>query len=387
MGRRAEHVKGERLFAALVAFDDAEGVERPSPGKAPTAFRIWGAGRHETDKGPGVFSQRSAELLMRAQEQRGNLYSIDCDHMSLSQDAPVNARKAVGWHRIGVRLDVQGQPELWAEAVEWTAAVREGLEQDPPEWRYFSPAYEVHPDTREVIGYINMALTNNPATWRVTTLATVAAATKGRTMKVTKNVAAALRAMAASDDEEISKAAQVLCGQIEEEDDAEEKTEATQDTPPADDVKEDVSASVLDLAKRVHELEVERARENESSERERLLASRPDFSADVRRTLRGAPLPMLRDAVANWTRAGGGGTALEAKAAISVQATRGDTQGKSAAGRGLPKEESEALRQRMGLGGGSTPIRHEATASIFRPLTAVEAQRILATKKGNGDNQ
>lgn len=152
---------------AIALFEREDGVERPAPGQAPSAFRIWMFGENTTDHGPTIFSERSAALLMTEQELRGNLYSIDVDHMSLNATSPVEARKAVGWHRLEVRDD-----GLWAVQVEWTAAVKTGLESLPPEWRYFSPAYDVDPRTFEVVSYMNTALTNNPATWGVTSLAT-----------------------------------------------------------------------------------------------------------------------------------------------------------------------------------------------------------------------
>jgi hypothetical protein len=142
-----------------------DGVER-GPDGAPIAFRIWRAGSNPTDKGDTVFSPRSAEFLMADQAKRGNLYSIDVDHLSVLQTAPPESRKAVGWHR----LEVRGG-ELWAVDVKWTDAVREGLKTDPPEWRYFSPAYVRDDKSSEVLAYLNTALTNNPATWNVAELA------------------------------------------------------------------------------------------------------------------------------------------------------------------------------------------------------------------------
>lgn len=160
-----------RITAAIAFASD--GVERSATG-APTAFRIWKAGANITDYGVHVFSPASAVRLMSAQSMRGNLFSIDVDHLSLSQGkdaAPPEARKAAGFHRLAVRPSPTG-PELWAVDVEWTDAVRAGLEKDPPEWRYFSPAYDVS-KSGEIIAYLNTALTNNPATWRANALASM----------------------------------------------------------------------------------------------------------------------------------------------------------------------------------------------------------------------
>lgn len=400
-----------RITASAFTFAE-DGVERPGPGQAPTAFRIWRSGLTTTDKGDSVFNGAAADRLMRDQAVRGTLYSIDVDHMSLSASAPIESRKAVGWHQLEVRQDATGQPELWAVAVQWTEAVRAGLEQDPPEWRYFSPAYDVDTDTREVTRYLNTALTNNPATWQVTALASLAAATteKGSPMKVSKDVAAALRAMAEGNDE-TAAAAKVICGMIE---DGDEKKEETKASEGADDEKKDddkdsekkettkasesadddeskktsIAASapasnVIDLAKRVHELEAERAKEKEDAEIERLFASRPDFSDDVKSTLIKAGVATVRDAVKNWKRGPAVvSTVKDARAATTITATRGDGQGEGGAGHGLPPEESNALKLRMGLAADDKYITHEATSSTFRALPAAAAARILASKKG-----
>jgi hypothetical protein len=395
---------GDRVLASAFSFAE-DGVERPGPGQAPTAFRIWASGLTKTDKGDSIFNAQAAERLMLDQATRGTLYSIDVDHMSLSSSAPIESRKAVGWHQLEVRLDVAGLPELWAVAVQWTDAVRSGLEQDPPEWRYFSPAYDVHPETREVLRYLNTALTNNPATWQVTALASLAAATskKDSHMKVSKDVAAALRAMAEGDDD-TAKAAKVLCGMIEDGDEKKEETKASEgadDEKKDDEKKETTKASegdddekkeekasiaasnVIDLAKRVHEMEAERAKEKEDAERERLFASRPDFSDDIRKTLEKAPMAVLREAVTTWKRGPAvASTVKDARAATTITATRGDGQGSPDQGKGLAADESRALKMRMGLASDDTFITHTPTASTFRALPAADAQRLLASKKG-----
>lgn len=145
-------------------------VERPAPGKAPTAFRVWAYGPNECDGKTVVFSERSAEALLAEQTERGRLYSFDFDHRSLMPDAPPDAAKASGWHRLEVR-EYEGKPELWASSCDWIAEARAGLEAKPPEWKYFSPCYGRDPETSEVVSYINCALTNNPLTHGIPALA------------------------------------------------------------------------------------------------------------------------------------------------------------------------------------------------------------------------
>lgn len=161
-----------------------EGVERPAPGKAPTAFRIWRAGENPTTKGRTLFTETSGRLLLAAQAEGGVRYPFDCEHASLAPEAPPEAKRAMGWHSLEVR-----NGELWAVNCEWTELARSGLEQDPPEWKYFSPVYDVDPVTREVLAYVNCALTNTPATHNVVELASrttkIAASRKEPTMSDT----------------------------------------------------------------------------------------------------------------------------------------------------------------------------------------------------------
>jgi hypothetical protein len=402
-----------RIQAGAFPFAE-DGVERPGPGQAPSAFRIWKSGLTRTDKGDSIFNARVAEALLIEQATRGTLYSIDVDHMSLNSNAPIESHKAVGWHRLGVRLDKAGEPELWAVDLQWSDTVKGGLEKDPPEWRYFSPAYDVDKNTREVIRYLNTALTNNPATWQVTALANIAATkASGESIMKMSDIAAALRAMAEGDGDD-ARTAKALCAMLDDGDkdkatkasdgdDAEkkdddkdkEKSESTKasdgdDAEKDDDKSEKASiaasapaSNVIDLAKRVHELEVERAKEKEDAEIERLFASRPDFSDDVRKTLTKAGIEAVRDAVKSWKRGpAAASTVKDAQAATTVHATRGDGQGDPNKGQGLAADESRALKLRMGLATDDNFIAHTLYSSTFRALPAADAQRVLASKKG-----
>ncbi len=195
-----------RDYRSIIAVDDAQLVERATPGAAPSAFRIWAAGDNTTDHGPTVFSSRSAALLMEEQERRGNLYSIDLDHLSLEKNRPAESGRAAGWHKLEVRQDERGAPELWAVEVEWCADIKEGLEMQPPKWRYFSPAYATDIETGEVVSYTNTALCINPATWSNTQLAT---RTRKDTIMGEKELLVALKAMSGGDDEKAKKAAEM----------------------------------------------------------------------------------------------------------------------------------------------------------------------------------
>lgn len=160
---------------ALVSTSD-EGVERMGPGKAPTAFRIWRAGENIADDGSVFFTEESAASLLAEQVSRARPYSIDFDHLSLNTNRPAEAGRAAGYHVLEVRPDAAGAPELWAVNVEWCVDVREGLEEHPPRWRYFSPAFIVDEEA-EVTSYVNLALCINPMTHGIPLLASQKPAT------------------------------------------------------------------------------------------------------------------------------------------------------------------------------------------------------------------
>ncbi len=156
-----------RFFDSLTT----DGVERAEANGPPTAFRIWKQGSNVTDHGPTIFSDRSAELLAAEQATRGNRYSIDVDHMSLDKSAPIENHAAVGWFSLEVRAG-----ELWATAIEWVNdTIRAGLSKGA--WKYMSPAYDVDEDG-EVISFLNLSLTANPATHATTALASRGAHSK-----------------------------------------------------------------------------------------------------------------------------------------------------------------------------------------------------------------
>lgn len=263
-------MKKRRILAAQL-------IELGPEGSAPVAFRIWKAGRNMTDDGPTIFSERSAKLLMAEQARRGNIYSSDYDHLSLLTNRPATAGQASGWHRLEVR-DGEDGPELWAVDVEWCAEAKAGIEAKPPKWRYFSPAYDIDPETREVISYLNLALCINPKTWHNNALAS--RAVERATMKKSAMLAA-LKAMAEGEgDEEQKKAAAALfaslggddalkAAQAEEEgkeDENEGKSEeptSGEKKPPVSDKREDrrdartpeADKATVDLALRVANIE------------------------------------------------------------------------------------------------------------------------------------
>jgi len=128
----------------------------------PTAIRLFQAGINKTSKGEILFDEKAAESVLAAQEKYGNEYFFDYDHASLAAFAvdPAHAGKSAAWHRLTVQ-----NGELWTEGLSWTPDASQSLSRK--EWRYFSPAVRVDSKSGRVLEYINTALTNRPATYRM----------------------------------------------------------------------------------------------------------------------------------------------------------------------------------------------------------------------------
>jgi hypothetical protein len=183
-------------------------VERPAPGLAPMAFRIWAAGENMSDEGPIYFTPMSAAALMLEQGERARRYASDFDHLSILPDRPATSGRASGWHSLAIRLDAAGEPELWAVDIEWCEDSKAGLEAKPPLWKYFSPAFHTD-DDKQIVSYINFALCINPLTHGLPALAaTTSPTTQTKAYKMKPAEAAAkLKAMADATDDPDTKAA------------------------------------------------------------------------------------------------------------------------------------------------------------------------------------
>lgn len=352
---------------------DASAVEKIDG--VPVAFRIWRFGENQTDKGLTVFSARSAQLLMDEQARRGNRYSFDIDHGSLNQNAPIEARRGAGSHLLQLRGTAE-RPELWTSDCRFVDIIAAGLKKDPPEWLYFSSAYDVDPDSREVVSYLNTALTNNPATWRATALATRSA--QEQRMDLNSFLAAL---------QELIAKAQTPAQASETPAPAPEQEKMTEAPPPTaahaepdgDEKKMSIAANrnddqVIRLAAQVQALTAQIAAKEEKEERARLLASRPDFDKKVADALASAPLDRVRFAVETFPRAS------NPAAAIGVQATRGAEQGSGESH--LPDNERRELAIKMGVAPRQDSIRRDGRNLVLGAMTPSEAREFLAKKVG-----
>lgn len=124
----------------------------------PNEFRIFTAGTVETSKGTFTFDEAAASAVMADYAKQGNELMVDYDHASLAGISldPAQSGKAAGWFNIELRSG-----ELWATNVRWTQPAADALRRK--EWRYMSPAFSTG-EGGQILGLLNVALTNIPAT-------------------------------------------------------------------------------------------------------------------------------------------------------------------------------------------------------------------------------
>jgi hypothetical protein len=355
----------------------SDGVERAEDGGPPTAFRIWRAGSNVTDHGPTLFTERSAALLLAEQKTRGNCYSMDINHLSLKADAPLENQRAVGFFSLEVRAG-----ELWATGCVWTDLVRDGLTKDPPEWKYFSPAYDVDVETGEVVSFLNCALTNTPATHHVTALATRRAAKRANRMDEKKKAAllAAIEA-AFADDDKAPDSKKDADGDDKAPDskkdaDGDDKAPDSKKEEPKKDAKASVVASQdKELATALARIAALEAKD-EATARAAVMASR-EMTKPLAASLAKLPLATVKEICATLPPKAKKDLAADAK----VTATRGDTQTGPAAQEPSKKEEMDV---RMGLKRATVSIKHDGRTSTFDVMTADDAKRHIEAKQKGG---
>lgn len=125
-------------------------------GDPPSEWRLFKAGRNDTDKGTLFFTEDSALTVMEIARRWGNEYSFDYEHSAIfGMEAP-----AAAWYQLETR-DSEDGPELWATSIRWTPKADEYIKNR--EYRYLSPWVWVD-ESGVVVEYINGALTNLPAT-------------------------------------------------------------------------------------------------------------------------------------------------------------------------------------------------------------------------------
>jgi hypothetical protein len=289
---------------------------------------------------------------------------MDINHLSLKADAPLENQRAVGFFSLEVRAG-----ELWATGCVWTDLVRDGLTKDPPEWKYFSPAYDVDVETGEVVSFLNCALTNTPATHHVTALATRRAAKRANRMDEKKKAAllAAIEAAFADDDK---------APDSKKDADGDDKAPDSKKEEPKKDAKASVVASQdKELATALARIAALEAKD-EATARAAVMASR-EMTKPLAASLAKLPLATVKEICATLPPKAKKDLAADAK----VTATRGDTQTGPAAQEPSKKEEMDV---RMGLKRATVSIKHDGRTSTFDVMTADDAKRHIEAKQKGG---
>ncbi len=170
-----------------------------------------------------------------------------------------------------------------------------------------------------------------------------------------------------------------------DDDDDEAKAAAAAEPPDGDDPpkKEGRAAAAYRIAlaaqKQTEALRAELAKRDVAAERVKLIASRPDLTAEMRSLLERAPMTLVREHIAAMPKLTGtlGNNPLAASAGVG--GTRGESQGSGEVSH-LPPGEKQALDARMGLLGSATGVHsteHKLELGVSKFVAA-------ATKVPNG---
>lgn len=132
----------------------------------------------------------------------------------------------------------------------------------------------------------------------------------------------------------------------------------------------DLAATVQALSKKLSSVESKL----EASERNQLLASRPDLDKSLRAVLRTKPLADVQQIVSAIPKPAAPRTAATA----TVSATRGEGQGTVQP----TSEQSSDLDRRMGLAASSGGMRRERNGAVFNVMSPEQAQKRFAELNG-----
>lgn len=124
----------------------------------PKEFKLFTAGRVDTLKGVFTFDDVAVASVKAAAADWANRYPVDYAHAMLDPFPvdPAKANRSAGSFLLEVR-----DGELWAVDVQWTGEAAAMLADK--QYRYVSPAFSTDADGR-IVEFINVALTNLPAT-------------------------------------------------------------------------------------------------------------------------------------------------------------------------------------------------------------------------------
>jgi phage I-like protein len=247
-----------------------------TPQKPPTSFCLFYFGRNNTTKGPVYVSREGAERCVAKWKARKIELAADYEHSVLAptpEGAPASA-----WFDLAV-----GEDGLYAVNVRWSERSQGYFLKG--EYRYHSPFVELEADSQGkqwVVGLINFALTNWPATDAQRPLVARAFTASGRrtlTMlapEKLKEVIDALGKTSLSEEEQAELVKVCASGEAMP---PEEEEALPEEDMPAGDAPADLAASIKTaradqftaMARRLAELEA-KEKTREASERDALFA-------------------------------------------------------------------------------------------------------------------
>lgn len=132
-------------------------------GNPPTEYLMFGPGVNETVKGPLLFDDDAAALVVAFYESRGRKrLAGDWEHDSMvpSDQRPPEYRGSPASHWFD--LEVRPGPELWATNVKWTPSAFAQIQRG--EYAHTSPVVRFQKATGRITAVMSSALTNDPAT-------------------------------------------------------------------------------------------------------------------------------------------------------------------------------------------------------------------------------
>jgi ClpP class serine protease len=205
-----------------------------------------------------------------------------------------------------------------------------------------------------------------------------AAAAEGDSPMSLKSAIEALRSAAESEDEEEAKKAKAALKAIEgkaEGDEDEDKPKDDEGKSKAEgddeDKKDDAKAMAAQALSEIASFKATLASEKEAAERDRLIASRPDLAREFVDVLKASPLEVVKKAVAEWPKQKPLSQVEAARAAIGVQPTTGEGQGKPSTG-ASPELASQMARV-MGLVETKPVVKREGNRLVLGAMEPVKA--------------
>lgn len=157
------------------------------------------------------------------------------------------------------------------------------------------------------------------------------------------------------------------------EDSDEEKPKAEDEKGKEEAKASAASSAPLALAAKVLSLEAKLAAREQAEERQKLMASRPDFTPEIVAFLEKQPVATVRDAVKSLPKGPAKTNAVaNARAATSVQATR--AEGQTDDGARSSDEVRTMLDVQMGIAPPATAIRHEGTRLFMGVMTPEQSR-------------